>query len=179
MLRIHIKGQEHYDEDKNEFVEVDGFDLELEHSLASLSKWESVYEKPFLASDEKTNEEVVAYVDFMRLTPNPPEDYLQRISKEDYDRISEYIHSKQSATTFMDSKAPASKQIMTSEMIYYQMTLAGIPFECQYWHLNRLITLIRIHSVKNTKPKKMSRSEVAARNRELNAQRRAKYGTSG
>jgi hypothetical protein len=181
MLTIIVGGDDVYDESTDSFSTQGGVELQLEHSLVSLSKWESEFEKPFLGKGEKTTEEILIYVRYMLLTPNPPEDFLQRLSKENLEAINTYIERKMTATWF--SEAPGapktSREVVTAELIYYWMTVFQIPFECERWHLNRLFTLIRICNLKQEKPKKMSRAEIAARNRELNAQRRAQLGTKG
>jgi hypothetical protein len=180
MLTIVVPGVEMFDESTNEFVTKDDTTLELEHSLVSLSKWESEYEKPFLGKETKTTEEVFAYIKLMTLTPNiPPEVYL-KLSQENILAVNKYIEAKMTATWFSDPPgAPPSKEVITAELIYYWMIMFQIPFECQYWHINRLFTLIRVCNAKQSKPKKMSRAEIAARNRELNARRREQLGTSG
>jgi hypothetical protein len=154
----------------------------LEHSLISLSKWESIFEKPFLGPEPKTREEVLGYIKTMILTPDFPEDVLLKLSKSNFDEINAYIDSAQSATTFgvmPEQKHRSRGETITSELIYYWMVTFNIPFECESWHLNRLFSLIRICNLKNSKPKKMSRSELATRNRQLNEKRRAELGTSG
>lgn len=180
MLTIVVPGIDLYDEVREEFTNAEGFTLELEHSLVSLSKWESLFEKPFLGKEEKTTEEVFAYVKAMILTPDVPDDVLARLSNENVEAINKYIDSKMTATWFSETKhAPKSREVITSELIYYWMISLNIPLECQHWHLNRLFTLIRVFNIKNAPQKKMSKSEIAARNRELNAQRRSQLGTRG
>lgn len=182
MLTIVIPGIELYDEAKEEFASSDDFVLELEHSLFSMSKWESSFEKPFLANEEKTTKEIFAYIKAMSLIPDVPDEIYHRLTRDNVAAINEYINSKQTATWFNEKKQPQpkSRETITTELIYYWMVSFNIPFECQHWHLNRLLTLIKIFSVKNADPKKkLSRSELAARNRELNAQRRAQLGTRG
>jgi len=180
MLTIRVGATPSFDDDKQEFVENGGFYLQLEHSLVSLSKWESEHEKPFLGKGEKSGDEVLDYVRCMVLTENPPEDFLQKLSKENLEAINAYIDRKMTATWFSEQPgAPKSREVITSELVYYWMTTYNIPFECQYWHLNRLFTLIRIATLKSGKPKKMSKTEVAKRNREINAQRKAQLGTKG
>ena len=180
MFTIFIPGEETYNEETMEFSEDVGFTLELEHSLVSLSKWESKFEKPFLGKEEKTPDELIWYVKAMILNPNYPEDVIQRLTFKNLGEINDYIESKQSATTF--GQMPERKgrgEIITSELIYYWLVVFNIPFECETWHLNRLFSLIRICNIKQQKPKKLNKNEIAQRNRELNAQRRAQYGTSG
>ena len=180
MLTLEIAGEEYFNEELSEFELRDGFTLELEHSLVSLSKWESKFNKPFLGETERTLEELLYYIECMILTPNFPPEVLSRFSVDNFKVINEYIESKQTATTF--SERPQRKgrgETVTSELIYYWMVAFNIPFECETWHLNRLFALIRICNIKNSPPKKMSKGEIARRNRELNDQRRAALGTTG
>ena len=179
MLTITVPGDEMFDNSTQEFVTQGDVILELEHSLVSLSKWESKHEKPFLGKADKTTEETLDYVRCMTLTEVPEEIFL-RLSAENFDAVNEYINAKMTATWFSEQPgSPQSSEVITAELIYYWMVSFSIPFECETWHLNRLFTLIRVCSIKQSKPKKMSRSEIAARNRELNAQRRAQLGTKG
>lgn len=176
--------EESFDEENNKFLPSATFTLELEHSLASLSKWESEYEKPFLSKADKTPEEVLGYVRAMTLTPNvPPEVYWNLAkSKENMETINEYMNSKQTATWFAEKRdGPASREVITAEIIYYWMIALTIPFECQYWHLNKLLALVKVCNEKNQPPQKNKRftQSDAARRAQLNAQRRAQYGTSG
>ena len=180
MLEILVKGGEFYDEIDGEFVMVDDFVLELEHSLVSLSKWESIFEKPFLGRDSKTNEEVIAYVECMNLNPKIPPGMISRLSRENFEEITAYIDAKMTATWFTEhTKMTPNREVITAELIYYWMISLNIPIEFQNWHLNRLFTLIKIFNVKNAKPKKMGRAEILARNRELNAQRQNQMGIRG
>lgn len=180
MLTIMVPGVEHFNEKSQEFVTRGDVVLELEHSLVSLSKWESIFEKPFLSSKDKTGEEVIGYVKAMTLTPEVPEETFYKLSDENLKAINNYIDAKMTATWFHEAPgAPQSRDVITAELIYYWMIVFQIPFECERWHLNRLFTLIRICNIKQAKPKKMSRAEIAARNRELNAQRKTQLGTRG
>jgi hypothetical protein len=180
MLKLIIPGDEVYDETTERFSTVNDFVLTLEHSLISLSKWESEFQKPFLTKESKTTEEILGYIKAMILTEDYPKDLFNRFTQDNLTAINDYIESKQSATTFgIMPKQTGRGETITSELIYYWMVTFNIPFECQHWHLNRLFSLIRICNMKQSKPKKMTRSEIAQRNRELNAERRARLGTSG
>lgn len=180
MLRIIIDGDESFDEATETFIQDNTVVLELEHSLLSLSKWESKHQKPFLTSGEKSSEELYDYLKAMLLTPEVDPDILYQCSQKNIDLIQSYIDSRQSATTFgMMPERRGPGEVITSELIYYWMVAFNIPFECQTWHLNRLFSLIRICNIKNSKPKKMSRHELAQRNREINAKRRAELKTAG
>lgn len=180
MLTIVVEGTEMFDDSKQEFVTEGDVTLELEHSLVSLSKWESIYEKPFLGTNEKTNEELIGYIKAMVLNPKIPVEVFSRLSEDNINEINDYIDAKMTATWFSEAPgAPQSRDIITAEVIYYWMITFQIPFECENWHLNRLFTLIRVCNIKQAKPKKMSRAEMAARNRTLNAQRREQLGSKG
>jgi hypothetical protein len=180
MLTITVEAIEAFDDDSQEFISQGGTILEFEHSLVSLSKWESIYEKPFLSKESKSAEEIVEYIKCMLLTPKVPEEIFRQLSLENYEKIHDYINGKRSATWFNETpEAPGSRETVTSELIYYWMTVFNIPFECDQWHLNRLFTLIRICNLKQAPQKKMNSFEMAQYRRQLNAQRRAELGTSG
>ena len=180
MLKITIEAPEEYNAVTQEFINNDAVTLELEHSLASLSKWEEVWEKPFLGSDEKTEVETIDYIRAMTLTTDVPPEVYSRLTRGNVDEISAYIQRKMTATWFVDlPQSPGAKATITAEIIYNWMVALNIPFECQHWHLNKLLTLIKVCNEKNNPPKKMTRAEAAAKQRQLNAERRAKYGSSG
>jgi hypothetical protein len=180
MLKLIVSGEECFNEETGNFETVGDFELELEHSLVSLSKWESRYQKPFLTNNNKSPQEILGYVEAMIISPIYPKDLFSRLSQENITQINDYIESKESATSF--GSMPERKgrgEVITAELIYYWMVAFNIPFVCEYWHLNRLFALVRICNIKNSKPQKMSRNEISNRNRELNARRKAEYNTSG
>lgn len=180
MLIIHVPiGKETYDEESKTFSKKT-FELALEHSLVSLSKWESVFEKSFLNTEEKTVEETIWYIRAMTLTANVPEEVFGSFTPENFAAIDSYINAKMTATWFSDGpNQKKTRQIITAELIYSWMIDLNIWKECENWHLAQLFTLIRVRGQQNAPQKKMSRNEVIQKQRELNAQRRAKYKTSG
>lgn len=180
MLTITVGATDIYDEETGTFGVQGGAELQLEHSLVSLSKWESIHEKPFLGKEVKSPEEVLSYVECMTIGEKPRGEIFHQLSNENLEEINKYIDQKMTATWFTErTRSPAVAEVITSELIYYWMISFNIPWEAQHWHLNRLFTLIRVCNVKQEKPKKMNRNEIARRNRELNAQRKAQLGTKG
>lgn len=178
MLVLDVPIAESYDEAKNEFVVASSHRLVLEHSLASLSKWESITEKPFLGPKDKTEEELVAYIKVMNVGPDLPDEVFHHLTQEHILKINEYVNGRMTATTFHDNSKP-NREIITAEIIYHWMIEAGVPLEWENRHLNQLFALLRTRSAKSQQPKKMSRAEIAQRNRELNARRRAELNSKG
>ena len=180
MLKITIPGGEYFNEETGEFINIKGQTLELEHSLVSLSKWESKWHKPFLTKEEKTVEEITDYIRCMTVTPNVKNDTYTNLTNENIAEINAYIENPMTATTvYDDSKQGSSREIVTSELIYYWMIALNIPFECQKWHLNRLLTLFKVCNIKNQPAKKMSRREIMSRNAALNAANRKRFNSKG
>ena len=180
MLHLTIKAQELFDEAKQEFVTIKGKTLVLEHSLVSISKWESKWNKPFLDPKPKTLEETIDYIKCMTLTQNVDPDIYQYISNDNINEVNRYIEATMTATTFSkENSKGGGREVITSELIYYWMIAHQIPFECQKWHLNRLLTLIKICNIKSEPPKKRSRGEIMSRNAALNAARRKQFNTKG
>ena len=181
MLTIEVPiTQEGWDEEKQEFVEPRCQTLQLEHSLVSLSKWESKWKKPFYSKRETTNEELMDYVRCMTLTKDVDPDVYDHLTQSNVEEVRKYIEDPMTATTFSEKGSNQSnRETITSELIYYWMIASNIPFECQEWHLNRLITLIRVCSIKNTPPKKRSKRDIMSRNAALNAARRKQLNTNG
>ena len=180
MLQITIPAVELWDERKQEFVITKEQTLQLEHSLVSISKWESKWCKPFLTKQEKTFEETLDYIKCMTITQNVDPEVYNYLTNENIKEINEYIEAPMTATYFSDEKTnKTSREQVTAELIYYWMIALNIPFECQNWHLNRLLTLIKVCSIKNQPPKKRSRKEIMSRNAALNAARRKQLNTRG
>lgn len=181
MLEIRIDGKEMWDPKKEEFVTTKGVNLKLEHSLISISKWEAKYKRPFISDGPKTLDETYDYITFMSLDRNVDRTELEGITEEDYKKILAYINDPMSATkiTKNGQKKAGKSHVLTSEEIYYDMTALNIPFTCEKWHLNRLLMLIEVASIKNEPPKKMSKGEIYKQNAALNKARRAKYNSRG
>ena len=181
MLSIHIKERELFDERTSEFITVKGGTLKLEHSLVSISKWESKWKIPFLSKEKKTKEQIDDYIRCMSVNGDPDPNLIASISSEDKNRIIDYIEEKQTATWFanLDNKRNIHSDVVTSELIYYWMIEYQIPHEYEKWHLSRLLTLIEICNRKNSTPKKMSQAEIMARNKALNAERKARLHSRG
>jgi isocitrate dehydrogenase kinase/phosphatase len=179
MLKVTIPSIELFDERNQEFVSLKEVTLQLEHSLVSLSKWESKWRKPFLSKDEKTIEETIDYIRCMTVTQNVDEEVYRRITNEILIQVRKYIEEEMTATTFTKENKTINREIITAEIIYYWMIALNIPFECQKWHLNRLLTLINVCNLKNSPPKKMNKKELANRNAALNAARKKALHSEG
>jgi isocitrate dehydrogenase kinase/phosphatase len=180
MLQVIIPGVEYYDEESETFIETKSQALSLEHSLVSLAKWESKWKKPFFSDTQKSREESSDYIRCMTTTQNVSPEVYDNIPGEIIKQVDQYINDPMTATWFNErQQRKHSREVVTAEIIYYQMVALNIPFECQKWHLNRLMTLIRVCSLKNEPENKMSKRQVLENNRALNQARRQKMGTKG
>ena len=181
MFRLTIPAREFYIEETNEFITTKEQTLQLEHSLVSLSKWESKWCKSFISyREEKTREETIDYIKCMTITQNVDPSVYTYLTQDNINKVLEYINAPMTATFFSDDKTgKTNREPITSELIYYWMVSLQIPFKCEKWHLNRLITLIRVCNLKNQPPKKMSKRDIMSRNARLNAARRQKHNTKG
>jgi len=180
MLQIVIPEREYFDQMKQEFVYLKEQKLTLEHSLISISKWESKWKKPFLDKADKTPEESADYIRCMIVGKEVDPRVLQFIPQETYRQINEYIADTMTATWFNEGKRrPGMNQVVTSELIYYWMIAFHVPPEYEKWHLNRLLTLIKVCELKNGPQKKMKRKEIYSRNAALNAARKKRIAENG
>lgn len=177
MLKLLIDSFDVWDDNSQEFITYDKKTICLEHSLLSVSKWESIYKKPFLNESEKSPQEVIDYFKCM-LIDESDSVYLNNISDKDVQKIQEYIEDPMTAS-WVSGDTSRDRSVITSELIYYWMVSAQIPFETERWHLNRLLMLIRIFGEKTNPSRKKSRAQIIEEQRRLNNERRAKLGTNG
>ena len=177
MLKINIDEKTLFNEENNEFIYVPAQELLLEHSLISISKWESKWKKPFISKTQMTKEETLDYIRCM-IVNTPKENYIYGIGNKEIELINRYIEDPMTATWFKNNSEKKPHEIITSEIIYYSMIAYNIPLKCEQWHLNRLLTLIRVCSEKNN-PKKMSKKDIYSRNRALNDARRKAAHSKG
>lgn len=181
MLYLTIPASEMYDERTNLFTQYPPTTLQLEHSLLSIAKWESTHCKPFMTKEQKTPEEFLDYIRCMTINSHVDPSVYMRLGRKEFEKIQAYIEAPMTATTFynLDKNKKPNRETITSELVYYWMTTAQIPFDpCEKWHFNRLMTLIRIYDVKNDKTK-MSKKDTRRHYSAINAARRAKYGSKG
>ena len=179
-ILIELPEREWFDEEKLEFITTKKESFQIEHSLVSLSKWESKWCKPFLSKEEKTDEQVLDYIRCMTITQSVNPNVYFSLTADIFSQIEHYINSPMTATWISDDKnQKKNREIITAEIIYYWMIAQNIPMECQKWHLNRLLMLIRVCDIKNSPPKKRSRKEMLSNRAALNKARRAQYNTKG
>ena len=181
MLRIEIPlGPEGWDDENQTFIPPETVTLQLEHSLVSVQKWESKWCKSFISNPNKTDEEVLDYIKCMTITQNVNPDVYNHLTADNISEVNDYIGAPMTATCFSDDKNNrGSREVITAELIYFWMITANIPFECRKWHLNSLLTLIRVCGVKNQPPKKRSQREIMSRNAAINQARRKRHNTRG
>lgn len=178
MLTISIPKQELFLDDIQEFISIGPWELNFEHSLISISKWEMKFKKPFLKKEERSQEESLYYIRCMLLN-DYKEDVCSFLSIDNIKEINNYVIDLQTATTFGKEEKNISREIVTSELVYYWMVALEIPFECEKWNFNRLMTLIRICNIKNAPPKKRPKKDIVEKNHNLNEERKRMLGTSG
>lgn len=179
MLELTIPRRTFFNESTSEFMEFNETKLKLEHSLISISKWESKIKKPFLSDKKHTKSDMIYYIECMSLNPDVDPMVYKTIPDDIYAVITAYIEDSMTATTINDNSSGGNNDVITAEIIYYWMIELGIPFECQKWHFNRLMTLIRVCGIKKGPQKKMSKREILEQNRRLNEARKKQHHTRG
>lgn len=179
MLTITIPKTEQFDSDKQEFIYVKETKLTLEHSLLAIAKWESKWHKVFLGKEKKTQEEIIDYIKCMTITPNVDPNVYYALTEDNIKEIDSYINNPMSAISFPESQNKRSREAITNELIYYWMISLNIPVEFEKWHINRLLTLIRLTSAKNNPKKKTDQRELIDRYREINERNKKKFNTRG
>jgi hypothetical protein len=181
MLTITVPDKELFNDATQEFITVKGRELCLEHSLVSLSKWESKFHKPFLVKENKPRVEIIEYIKCMTITQNVEDNVFKAIDYKVINEVTAYLEDPMTATTFseQEEKRTINREVITAEIIYYWMVALQIPMECQKWHLNRLLTLINVCNIKNQPKRKMSKAAILARNRALNDERRQRFDSAG
>lgn len=181
MLLLTLPAERGFNEETEEFVNFPEVTLRLEHSLISIHKWEAKWHKSYLDNKHFTIEEQLDYIRCMSLDPNLDLNTIRRLRKEDLIKIREYIADPMTATTIKhrNNRPNNTGQFVTAELIYYWMTEFGIPFECNKWHINQLLALIEICSVKQNPGKKMNRQEAAMMRASANEARRRRLGSRG
>ncbi len=183
-MKLVVPGAEQYDPVENLFYTTKDTTLLLEHSLLSISKWESKWKKPFMNNKGLTKEQLDDYIKCMTITQNVDPLVYSALTKSNYEEVAKYMEDPMTATTINEKNIPKGGpsgrgKIVTSELIYYWMTALNIPFECERWHLNRLMTLIRVASIEQQPPKQMSKRDIMSQNKSLNAARRARLKSKG
>lgn len=180
MLELFIEDNTLWDEKNEIFIDIKSDTLLLEHSLISISKWESKWEKSFFKTKEKTLEEQIDYIKCMTINKKIDPYIYNALRSSDFKKIDAYINAPMTATIIKDEHNKSNNgTFITSELIYYWMIALNIPFECEKWHINRLLTLISVCNIKNKPPKKMSRNEAIRKQAEINAARRKRLNTRG
>lgn len=188
-LTITVPAKEYYVEKLNQFRYEKERTLTIEHSLISIKKWEQKYHRSFFNDkDKKTSEEMMDYVRCMALGTVDPMTYVM-LTRENIQEISDYINDPMTATTFKDIKLEGESgnskrnKIITSEIVYYWMTQLNIPPEYAKWHINQLITLIRVSNEEQKKlnggGKKIPKKGLTNRNAAINAANRKRFNSKG
>jgi len=183
MLTITIPDKKYFNENTNEFFVLKGRTITMQHSLYSIRKWESKWHTYYLDNKNLTTEQIIDYFRMMTITRDVDPRIYMNLSAENIQEISKYIHDPMTATTFKDLKSRqrsrGRREITTSEIVYYWMIINDIPFECEKWHLNQLMTLIRVCSDAKVPEQKMTEKEIFEYNKSLNERNRAKFHSKG
>jgi hypothetical protein len=182
MLQLTIPAHEYYNQRTGEFGYTHDTTIQLEHSLVSISKWESKWRKPYLGNEQKTRTQYIDYIRCMTITQNVDPMVYGFITDKQFKQIDDYINAPMTATWFSEkpgNRPPTKPIVITSEIIYYWMIALNIPVEFQKWHLNRLLTLIRVCNEKNAPARKRDKKAMLEERRALNDARRKRLNTRG
>lgn len=178
---ITVPEQEMFNNKTQEFYTIKSATFKIEHSLVSIAKWESKWHVAFLDDKvEKTDEMMLDYIKCMTISQNVNPDVYKHLTPENIKEINDYIGDPMTATKFIeDNRSVGRSEFVTNELVYYWMIAQNIPLECEKWHFNRLMTLIRVCAEKNKEPKKMNKRDILNRNRALNEARKKAHKTRG
>ena len=179
MLEIIVPANEIYLPAENRFVAIPSCTLTLEHSLISIAKWEAKWHTPYLNAKKRSSAQEFDYIRCMVVGPVKNDYVFSVLTPENIAQIRAYMEESMTATTFSKGQRSTSREVVTAEILYCRMFANNIPMECQKWHLNRLLTLIRVCSIKNAPSKKMGKNSILSRNAQLNAARRQQLNTRG
>lgn len=186
MYELKVKGGELYNNLTKEFIYVKPHTLIIEHSLISLHAWEAIWHIPFLGDQKLNYEQIVSYIKCMTLNHDVDPNIYLFITDENIKEVNAYIDNPMTATWFGDGLGTSKKKkkragrIVTAELLYYYMLSLNIPFECRKWHLNQLITLIKVCNEENETPnKKVSKRDFIKRRDEINEMRKKQLHTTG
>lgn len=178
-ISIYVQGTELWDSNSQMFCSSKPQTLILEHSLISISKWESKYHKMFLETKDKTGVELLDYIKCMTINGNVPDMTYYALSEKNLRDILDYMDDSMTASSVFDPPRKSRSEPVSSELIYYWMIQYGIPFECEKWHINRLLMLIKICTRKNASMTKADKAAMDQRRAAINAQRKAKMKSRG
>lgn len=180
MITIHFEEMEYYDEQLNRFYTLPPKVVNFEYSLAAVAEWEAIWKIPLLNTELGVDSDM-----FLSLAMCMSDDrelleyYLDDTEKAE---LHKYLSDSQTATTINSSQngnTTGRGKVYTAEEIYALMFMNGIPIEWESRNLNRLLVILRIISIYQNPPKKMSQQDVMKQNARLNRERKNKYKTKG
>lgn len=173
MFTIKIPPLEIFDDELEEFRQFGADEITFEHSLYTIARYEEATHKPYY--DTRSDEDnLFSYMPYMAIKPPKDPSAFFRIPQDELAKLKSWMEDSHTATWFSkdDDNSP-EREIVTAELIYYWMTEYRIPFECERWHINRLMTLIQVCARKKSPPKQKSQAEIIREHRALNQKRRA------
>jgi hypothetical protein len=179
MLTLNVEGDEFFDSEKQMFFYTKPSLINLEHSLISVAKWEAHWKKPYLPSWSAPGMQgPVEELDYIRcMIIGKFEEHIPALIQQNHlAEVRAYmLDSHTASVSHRIGKSETSKKTVTSELIYFWMIKFGIPFECEKWHFNRLLSLIDVCNLKEAElsgKNKMSAQESAEWRNQLNKKRR-------